>query len=140
MQNLAPDFAKVVVRNFIVKMKVGSEWADFGLVNNVKLTYTPIETPPDSYGQTYTRGYKFRAEWNMMQTGEDSVPTIIQSIIHDDSGGVGFFETDGTIRHYIDNVKPKAEYVADGDGGKSYVRVWVERMLSLDEINDYFEL
>lgn len=140
MQNLAPDFAKVVVRNYVVKMRVGTEWADFGLVNNIKLSYTPIETQPDSYGQTYTRGYKFRAEWNMMQTSDDSVATIIQSIIHDASGDVGFYEPDGTIRRFLDNVKPKAQFVEDGDGGKNYVKVWVERMLSLDEISDYFEL
>ncbi len=134
MNNIAPNPQEVILRNYTVFFGT----ANFGLVKEVKLRFEPIKDGPDLIGRYHTIGYKFRAEWIMMQNTKNAMKEIADHVKNDQFDSLKFYNQDAEEYGSIDYVKPNYEPNIDGNGKAHGIKCIAEKILDLEEYYSFF--
>lgn len=110
----------------MAKIKFGT--IDFGLINEAKLSFKPMELGRDSYGRTVTSLYDVKIEFNLLANDNNSLKEIFT--IARDSGEdiLSIYGYGGDIQ--IPNMLLRFEPEINLDGKASKIKVTLDRYIS----------
>ena len=132
MQSQTNNQGAISLRNFSANFGDGTTQAEFGLINEIKLKYTPIKTGRDSRGRSFAPGYDVLIEFNMMQNDSGTLTDVFSAMASDEPGTMRFVK--GTAGFEFENVKPLFEPEIDANGGVTKIKVSADIILTNAEM------
>jgi len=130
MVNITDNTRQIIIRNATVKF--GS--ANYGLVNEVKLTIKKIEAGKDSLMRSVPAGYLVSAEWRVLQSDNETMYNLINSAASDGFSTLYILHSNGNNSFILDNVLPVPDFEIDGSGKVSGLKMTAERALTTTEL------